>query len=279
MNPDQDQHRRNRLLAALRPRDYALLEPYLQIVPIGEGEFLHLPGDEIKQVYFLHRGIVSLMAISGDGSAIATASVGSEGAIGTIAGTGFVHAFTRAMVQAPGAASRIAVSHFRRAVSKSEAINDLLTRYHMALMCQVQQTSLCNSVHDATSRLSRLLLVLSEQGEDDTISFSQERLADMLGLRRSSVTLAAQALQSRRFISYRRGRIEIINRKGLKAAACECYEVVSRTLDQFLEDKSVHVIDAGTDLRDGTSIASTRPPPPGQEVSSNKAKGERDKGD
>src|SRR5438132_10691788 len=90
VNPDQDQHRRNRLLAALRPRDYALLEPHLQIVPIGEGEFLHLPGDEIEQVYFLHRGIVSLMAISKDGGAIATASVGSEGAIGTIAGTGFV---------------------------------------------------------------------------------------------------------------------------------------------------------------------------------------------
>jgi CRP-like cAMP-binding protein len=230
---------RNRLLAALRPRDFALLEPHLQIVPIREGEFLHLPGDEIEQVYFLHNGIVSLMTISKDGDAISTASVGSEGAIGTIAGTGFVRAFTRAMVQAPGAASRIAVPHFRRAVSKSEAINDVLTRYHMALMCQVQQTSLCNSVHEATSRLSRLLLVLSEQGEGDTISFSQERLAEMLGLRRSSVTLAAQTLQSRRLISYRRGRIEIVNRKGLKAAACECYEVVSRTLDQFLEDKQV----------------------------------------
>src|SRR6266404_2682333 len=239
VNPDQDQHRRNRLLAALRPRDFALLEPHLQIVPIREGEFLHLPGEEIEQVYFLHRGIVALMAISEDGDAIATASVGSEGAIGTIAGTGFVRAFTRAMVQAAGVASRIAVPHFRRAVSKSEAINDLLTRYHMALMCQVQQTSLCNSVHDATSRLSRLLLVLSQQGKDDTISFSQERLADMLGLRRSSVTVAAQTLQSRRLISYRRGRIEIVNRKGLKAAACKCYDVVSRTFDQFLEHKQV----------------------------------------
>ncbi len=236
---DQDHHRSNRLLAALRPRDYALLEPHLQIVPIREGEFLHLPGDEIEQVYFLHRGIVSLMAISQDGNAIATASVGSEGAIGTIAGTGFVRAFTRAMVQAPGIASQIAVSPFRRAVSKSETINDLLTRYHMALMCQVQQTSLCNSVHDATSRLSRLLLLLSEQAEDGTISFSQERLAEMLGLRRSSVTLAAQTLQSRRLISYRRGRIQIVNRKGLKAAACECYEVVSRTFDQFLGHKQV----------------------------------------
>lgn len=239
MNPDQDQHRRNRLLAALRPGDYALLEPHLQIVPIGKGELLHRPGEEIEQVYFLQTGIVSLMAISEDGDAIATASVGSEGAIGTIAGSGFVRAFTRALVQVPGVASQIAVSHLRRAVSKSEAINDLLTRYHMALMCQVQQTSLCNSVHDATSRLSRLLLVLSEQSQDDTISFSQERLADMLGLRRSSVTLAAQTLQSRRFISYRRGRIEIIDRKGLTAAACECYQVVSRTLDQFLEDKQV----------------------------------------
>jgi CRP-like cAMP-binding protein len=239
VTPDQDQHRRNRLLAALRPRDFALLEPHLQIVPIREGEFLHLPGDAIEQVYFLHSGIVSLMAISADGEAIATASVGSEGAIGTIAGTGFVVAFTRALVQAPGAASQIAVSPFRRIVSRSEAISDLLTRYHMALMCQVQQTSLCNSLHDAVSRLSRLLLVLSEQSEGDAVSFSQERLAEMLGLRRSSVTVAAQALQSRHLISYRRGRIEIVNRKGLKAAACECYEVVSQTLEQFLEYKPV----------------------------------------
>ena len=123
VNPDQDQHRRNRLLSALRPRDYALLEPHLQIVPIGEGEFLHLPGEEIEQVYFLHKGIVSLMAISKEGDAIATASVGSEGAIGTIVGTGFVRAFTRALVHAPGVASRIEASHFRRAVSKSETIN------------------------------------------------------------------------------------------------------------------------------------------------------------
>ena len=107
VNSDQDQHRRNRLLAALRPQDYALLEPHLQIVPIGEGEFLHLPGDEIEQIYFLHKGIVSLMAISKEGDAIATASVGSEGAIGTIAGTGFVRAFTRALVHAPGVAHEL----------------------------------------------------------------------------------------------------------------------------------------------------------------------------
>jgi hypothetical protein len=114
------------------------------------------------------------MAVSKDGDAISTASVGREGAIGTIAGTGFVRAFTRAMVQTPGAASRIAISP--HVVSKSEAISDLLTRYHMALMAQVQ-TSLCNSVHDATSRLSRLLLLLNEQGNDDTISFTQDRLS------------------------------------------------------------------------------------------------------
>jgi CRP-like cAMP-binding protein len=86
-----------------------------------------------------------------------------------------------------------------------------------------------------TSAAGRLLLVLSEQSKGDTILFSQDRLADMLGLRRSSVTLAAQTLQSRRLIRYRRGRIEIVNRKELKATACECYEVVSRTFDQFLE--------------------------------------------
>src|SRR5207247_8566582 len=102
VNPDQDQHRRNRLLAALRPRDYALLEPHLQIVPIGEGEFLHLPGEEIEQVYLPHRGIVSLMTISTAGNAIATASVGSEGAIGTRAGTGCVRGAPRPVAQAGG---------------------------------------------------------------------------------------------------------------------------------------------------------------------------------
>ena len=211
MSPDQDEHLRNRLLAALRSVDYALLSPHLEIVPIDEGDSLHLPGKEITQAYFLHKGIVALMAMSKDGDAVATASVGREGAIGTIAGTGFVRAFTQAVVRVPGAASRIAVSHLRRAVRKSEGISDLLTRYHMALMCQVQQTSLCNSLHDATSRLSRLLLLLNEQGNDDALSFTQEQLADMLGLRRATVTVAARMLQSRRLIRYRRGQIEIVD--------------------------------------------------------------------
>jgi CRP-like cAMP-binding protein len=237
VNPEQQLHRRNRLLAALRPPDYALLAPHLQVVLIGEGELLHLPGDLIGQVYFLHSGIVALMAVSKDGEAISTASVGREGAIGTIAGTGFVRAFTRALVQAPGAASRIAVSHFRHVLKASEPVADLITRYHMAMMAQVQQTSLCNSVHDATSRLGRLLLLLEEQNDKDDISFTQDRLADMLGLRRTSVTLAAQALQAQGLIRYRRGRIEILDHKRLRSVACECYGVVRRTFDQVLEDR------------------------------------------
>jgi CRP-like cAMP-binding protein len=163
--------------------------------------------------------------------------VGREGAIGTIAGTGIVRAFTRAMVQAAGTASRIGVPQFRRVFQKSEAISDLITRYHMAMMAQVQQTSLCNSVHDASSRLSRLLLLLDEQSDQGNISFTQDRLANMLGLRRTSVTLAAQALQAQGLIRYKRGRIEILDHKRLKAVACECYGVVRRTFDQVLDDK------------------------------------------
>jgi CRP-like cAMP-binding protein len=254
---DQNQHYRNRLLAVLRPRDFALLEPHLHIVPIARGEFLHLPGDEIKQVYFLHSGIVSLMVISDDGNAVSTASIGNEGAIGTIAGTGFVRAFTRALVQAPGIASKISVPNLRRAVSKSEGISDVLTRYHMALMCQVQQTSLCNSLDDAVSRLSRLLLVLSEQGEGDTISFSQERLAEVLGLRRSSVTAAAQILQSRRLISYRRGRIEIIRRDGLKAAACAVLRGREPNSRSSLQHRSRNVL-RGLRRSNGRSLSPSR---------------------
>jgi CRP-like cAMP-binding protein len=234
---EQQQHRRNRLLAALRPQDFALLEPDLQVALIGEGELLHLPGDVIHKVYFLHSGIVALMAVSADGDAISTASIGREGAIGTIAGSGNVRAFTRALVQAPGTASRMSIARFRDALRKSEALADLITRYHMAMMAQVQQTSLCNSLHDAPARLSRLLLLLEAQGEKRDISFTQDRLANMLGLRRTSVTLAAQELQAHGLIKYRRGRIEILDRKALAAAACECYGVMRRTFDQLLEDK------------------------------------------
>jgi CRP-like cAMP-binding protein len=230
-----DPHRRNRLLAALRPPDFALLEPHLQVVLLGEGELLHLPGDVIQKVYFLHSGIVALMAVAKDGEAVSTASVGREGAIGTIAGSGIVRAFTRALVQAPGSASRLPIARFREALRKSDTLSDLMTRYHMAMMAQVQQTSLCNSLHDATSRLSRLLLLLDTQSDTDDISLTQDRLATMLGLRRTSVTLAAQALQEKGLIRYRRGRIEILDRKGLVAVACECYGVMRRTFDQLLE--------------------------------------------
>jgi CRP-like cAMP-binding protein len=237
VSSEQHQHRRNRLLAALRPQDFALLEPDLQVVLIGEGELLHLPGDVIHKVYFLHSGIVALMAVSTDGDAISTASIGREGAIGTIAGSGNVRAFTRALVQAPGTASRMPIARFRDALRKSDALADLMTRYHMAMMAQVQQTSLCNSLHDAPSRLSRLLLLLETQGDKRDISFTQDRLANMLGLRRTSVTLAAQELQAQGLIKYRRGRIEILDRKALAAAACECYGVMRRTFDQLLEDR------------------------------------------
>src|ERR1700747_144202 len=101
----------------MRPRALALLEPHLQIVPIAEGEYLHLPGDDIEQVYFLHRGIVSLMAISQDGNAISTASVGSEGAIGTIAGTGFVRLHTSV---GPGAGVRVTDLGFALAPGREE---------------------------------------------------------------------------------------------------------------------------------------------------------------
>jgi CRP-like cAMP-binding protein len=234
---EQEPHRRNRLLATLRPQDHALLAPHLQVVLIGEGEILHLPGDKIEQVYFLHSGIVALMAVAEDGGAISTASIGREGAIGTIAGSGIVRAFTRALVQVPGAASRMPVARFRDALRKSEAISELMTRYHMAMMAQVQQTSLCNSLHDGLARLSRLLLLLDEQSGKEDISLTQDRLAGMLGLRRTSVTAAAQALQTKGLIRYRRGRIEILDHKKLKAAACECYDVMRRTFDQLVEGK------------------------------------------
>jgi CRP-like cAMP-binding protein len=191
MTDKQLSHRKNRLLAELTPVDFTLLAPHLREVLLFPGDLLHRPGEQIKQVYFLQSGIVSLMAILEGGKTVETVSVGHEGAIGTIEGFGSLH---------------------------------------MTVMAHVQQTTACNAVHDLTSRLSRILL-LSADRCDDHIQLSHESLAEMLGVRRSSVTTAATTLRESGAIQYRRASIRILDRQKLEKIVCECYPTIRRTID------------------------------------------------
>jgi len=221
---------RNGLLAALSPDDLSLLAPHLREEILLPGDLLHRPGEKIAQVYFLQSGIISLMAVLKGGTLVETASIGREGAVGTIEGFGSLHAFTCARVQVAGSALRMPGPIFRRAVDESASLKESVNHYHMSVMAHVQQVTACNALHDLTSRLTRILLLSADRCADD-IQLSQESLAEMLGVRRSSVTAAAAILRGAGAIEYRRAVIKILDREKLRSMVCECYSTIRHTID------------------------------------------------
>lgn len=231
---DSDSHLRNRLLAALGPEHIDLLAPHLSNVELEQGAMLQEQGERIERVYFPHSGMISLVAVMQQGNAVETATVGREGAVGAMSGLGPRHAFTRAVVQMPGSASQIATGKFQTIVRQSTAIRDIVVHYNEILLAQVQQSAACNALHEAEARFCRWLLQSRDRSDSDVVPITQEFLAQMLGVRRTTVTLVAQSLQDDGLLRYRRGRIEIIDRAGLEARACECYGVVRREIEQHL---------------------------------------------
>ena len=221
--------RRNLLLASLPAKDFALLAP--QLKDIVQGAVLQEQGERIDQVYFPHDGIVSLLAVMRQGDAIETATIGYEGAVGSFAGLGSRRAHTRAVVQVSGSASRIGASRFRKVAQDSEAVCRIVVRYGEMLLIQVQQTAACNALHPVEARLSRWLLQGRDRLESNNIKLTHEFLSQMLGVRRTTVTVVANMLQAG-LIRYHRGHIEIVDQRGLEARACECYEAIRRHIEE-----------------------------------------------
>lgn len=160
--------------------------------------------------------------------------MGYEGAVGSLAGLGPRRSHTRAVVQVTGTASRIAAVRFRKAAEESEAIHSIIVRYGEMLLIQVQQTAACNALHEVEARLSRWLLQARDRLESNIIKLTHEFLSQMLGVRRTTVTVVANSLQRAKLIRYHRGQIEIVDRPGLEARACECYEAIRRQIDQVI---------------------------------------------
>jgi CRP-like cAMP-binding protein len=181
------------------------------------------PGEEPERVYFPHIGMISLLAIMADGKAVETATVGREGVVGAMAGLGLHIPLTRAVVQVPLVASRIAAVPFRRVVQASDTLRDMIVRYNDVLLGQVQITAACNALHPIQKRLARWILQTRDRIDTDSVPLTQELLSEMLGVRRSSISEIANRLQATGLIRYSRGMIEIVNRPELEAAACECY--------------------------------------------------------
>jgi CRP-like cAMP-binding protein len=222
----------NRFLAALPLRDFSLLAPHLRTITLERGVMLHDVGEEIEHVYFPHTGMVSLVAVMRSGATVETATVGRGGVIGASAGLGARSTFGRAIVQLPGSAAWLSAAHFHAVAQECHAMRDLVVRYNDLLLGQVQQSVACNALHALESRLCRWLLQTHDCVDGDAIPLTQEFLGQMLGVRRTTVTIAARLLQSAGLIRYRRGLIHIIDRAGLEEIACECYAVVRHNLDK-----------------------------------------------
>ena len=219
----------NKLLASL-PRDhFDRLLPHLVTLSLPQGDVLVEAGDEVDQVYFPHYGMLSLLAVLRDGKAIETATVGREGVVGAMAGLGLYKSLVRVVVQMPMACSRIPATHFRTAAASSDPVRNLCIRYNEVLLSQARVTAACNALHSIEARFCRWLLQSADRGASDTITLTQEFLAEMLGVRRTSVTEVASKVQSAGLITYSRGVIRILDRPALLRMSCECYETL---LDQ-----------------------------------------------
>jgi CRP-like cAMP-binding protein len=228
----------NRFLATLPPHDFSLLAPHLRTAPLERGVMLYDVGEEIEHVYFPHTGMVSLVAVMQSGASVETATIGRAGVIGASAGLGAHSTFARAIVQLPGTAAWLSAAQFHAAANQSQGIRDLIVRYNDLLLAQIQQSVACNALHALDARLCRWLLQTHDCMDGDVIPLTQEFLGQMLGVRRTTVTIAARLLQSAGLIRYRRGHIQVLDRKALEDIACECYAVVRQNADKVLRSLS-----------------------------------------
>lgn len=224
----------NRLLKALPAEALALIEPQLAPVSMLRGDVLFEASDPIEHVYFPQSGVVSLVALMRDGASVEAATIGREGAVGILTDAGARHASTRGVVQIPGRARRIEVARFRAALERSPAIAELVDKYTEALLAQILQTVACNALHSVEQRFCRWLLTCRDRTGSDVVPLTQEAVAEMLGVQRTTVTAAARNLHDQGLIRYRRGLIECIDVAGLHGSACECYCVVRARFEQLL---------------------------------------------
>ncbi len=221
----------NSLLAALPRDEYRRLLPKLELVPLVFGEVIYKAGDVIHHVYFPTAGILSLLAAAEARATLEVGMVGREGMVGLPVFMGVKISRDAAVVQGVGAALRLKATAFRRECTNGGALPGLLRRYTHSRLTQVSQGAACNRFHSIEARLARWLLMTRDRMQGDEFLITQEFLSNMLGVRREGVNRAASALQQENLISYSRGTLTILDRAGLEAVSCRCYEIIKDELD------------------------------------------------
>jgi CRP-like cAMP-binding protein len=225
---------KNHLLAALPEAEFVRLEPHLESVSLPLGKVIYESGEKMTHIYFPTTAIISMLYIMENGATAEIGIAGNNGLIGSSLFMGSGSTTSRAVVQSKGDAVRIKAKPMQTEFDRGDLFQKLLLRYTQTLITQISQTAVCNRLHNVEQQLCRWLLINHDQLETNKLVMTQELIANMLGVRREGVTIAARKLQEKGLIEYVRGTITMLNRQGLEAAACECYQIVMDEYDRLL---------------------------------------------
>lgn len=224
----------NRLLAALPAKEYQRLLPQLEQVTLTFSEVIYEPGDTIRHVYFPTDSVISLLAAEGHHASLEVGMIGNEGMAGVSVFMGVEKSRTRALVQGAGACVRMESAALRKESNQVGSFHRLLHRYIHTILTQTSLASACNRFHTLDARLARWLLMTHDRIGSDEFRLTQEFMSNMLGVRREGVNKVAGNLQRHHLISYTRGHVTVLNRRGLERLSCECYRIMKEDSEACL---------------------------------------------
>jgi CRP-like cAMP-binding protein len=227
-------HSSNRVLASLAAADIDSLLPHLRFVELPQEMVLFEAGETINRVFFPHEGVVSLVVELVSGEMIEAAMIGREGVVGGLSALDSKISISRAIVQVAGAASVVEMDYVRHLAEQSVVFRTTLIKHEQVLLAQSQQSAACNATHTIEARLSRWLLRCRDLVGSEDLPLTQEFIAQMLGVRRTSVSIVANTLQQAGLIRYKRGHIRVLDLEGLRESACECYWTVKSLSDRLI---------------------------------------------
>ena len=226
----------NLILQGLSKKESSQILDSLELVRLKLHQVLHEAGEVIKSVYFFNNGMGSVLTVQPDGRSVEVGLTGKEGFVGLPIIYGFKTSALRVVTQADGTAYRIDAQTLKKLLPDCPELEHKLLRFSMMLAMQSTQIAACNRLHDVEERLARWLLMSHERIGGDTMPLTQEFLGQMLGARRSSVSVAAGILQEAGMITYTRGNVTILNKRGLTDAACDCYRIIQRQENDWVAE-------------------------------------------
>lgn len=226
----------NLILRRLSQEERALIFPSMEFVRLKLRQVLHEVGDTIRSIYFLNEGMGSVLTVQPDGKSVEVGLIGKEGAIGVSVIFGFKTSGLRVVTQGEGTAYRVSVDTLLRMLPRCPDLVQRLQRFAMILGMQSTQVAACNRLHNVQERLARWLLMTQDRVGGKILPLTQEFLAQMLGTRRASVSVAASMLHNERIIAYTRGNVTIVDRRLLEEAACDCYQIIEQQRKRWQQE-------------------------------------------